>query len=98
MVAALKPSGPKGPFALSTLLKFNRDPLNFLLRCKREYGDIAYLNGFGMQIYLLNHPALIENVLISNYRNCTKDGRRRLGSIRQIFGNGLLTSEGEFWR
>jgi cytochrome P450 len=98
MVAALKPAGPKGPFAVGTLLKFNRDPLNFLLRCRREYGDIAYLNGFGLEIYLLNHPALIENVLISNYQNCTKDGRRRIGSIRQIFGNGLLTSEGEFWR
>jgi cytochrome P450 len=98
MVAALKPAGPKGPFMVGTLLKFNRDPLNFLLRCRREYGDIAYLNGFGMQIYLLNHPDMIESVLVKNYRNCTKDRRRRLGSIRQIFGNGLLTSEGEFWR
>jgi hypothetical protein len=46
MVAALKPAGPKGPFAVGALLKFNRDPLNFLTRCRREYGDIAYLNGF----------------------------------------------------
>ena len=97
MAAVLKPAGPKGRFRIGRLLEFNRDPLNFLLRCKREYGDIVYFNPLGMQVYLLNHPDLIESVLINNYRNCIKDRGLRIRSARQIFGNGLLTSEGDFW-
>jgi cytochrome P450 len=97
MAAMLRPDGPKGRLLIGGLLEFNRDPLNLLLRCKHQYGDVVYLNMLGIPIYLLNHPDLIESVLITNYRNCIKDRGLRIRSARQIFGNGLLTSEGEFW-
>lgn len=97
MTAALKPAGPKGRFLVGNLLEFDRDPLNFLLRCAREYGDVVYFSALGVQIYLLNHPDLIESVLVTNNRNFIKDKGLRIRPIRQIFGNGLLTSEGDFW-
>ncbi len=97
MAAVLKPAGPRGGFLIGRLLEFNRDPLNFLLRCKREYGDVVYFSVLGMPVYLLNHPDLIESVLIGHYRNCIKDRGLRIRSARRIFGNGLLTSEGDFW-
>src|SRR5579883_1242536 len=45
----------------------------------------------------LNHPDYIEHVLLTNHRNYTKSLflRRVLGPL---LGDGLLISEGEFWR
>jgi cytochrome P450 len=50
-----------------------------------------------MPLYLINHPDLIERVLVTNNRNFIKDKGMRIRSLRRLFGNGLLTSEGEFW-
>jgi cytochrome P450 len=72
-----------------------RDPLGFLTRCAREYGDFVPLQfGFRRGV-LLNHPDYIEYVLVTNQRNFVKSPAvRRL----HVLGNGLLSSEGEFWR
>jgi cytochrome P450 len=93
----MKPAGPKGRFLIRNILEFDRDPLNFLLRCRREYGDVVYHGAFGMNFYLFNHPDLIEYVLVTNNRNFIKDRGWRIRPLRKLFGNGLLTSEGEFW-
>jgi cytochrome P450 len=50
----------------------------------------------GQPIYLLADPGLIEYVLVENNRNFTKT--RILKRNRRLLGEGLLTSEGEFWR
>lgn len=82
---------------LRNVLEFDRDPLNFLLRCRREYGDVTHHGGFGRNFYFVNHPDLIEYVLVTNNRNFIKDRGWRIRPLRRLFGNGLLTSEGEFW-
>jgi cytochrome P450 len=97
MVLSLSPPGPKGLLQIPKLLEFGRDPLNFLLEFTREYGDLGYLGALGVHFYLFNHPDLIEYVLVSNNKNFIKDKGLRIPSLRKIFGNGLLTSEGEFW-
>ena len=49
---------------------------------------------FGLRrIFFVNHPTLIEQVLHS--RNFTKHFGLRMN--RLLLGNGLLTSEGDFW-
>jgi cytochrome P450 len=97
MAVPMKPAGPKGHLLIGNLLEFDRDPLKFLLRCTREYGDVVYLSALGMPLYLINHPDLIERVLVTDNRNFIKDKGMRIRSLRRLFGNGLLTSEGEFW-
>ncbi len=97
MAVPMKPAGPKGHFLIGNLLEFDRDPLKFLLRCTREYGDVVYLSALGVPLYLINHPDMIERVLVTNNRNFIKDKGMRIRSLRRLFGNGLLTSEGEFW-
>jgi cytochrome P450 len=97
MAVVLYPPGPKGFRQIAKLLEFGRDPLNFMLRFTREYGDLGYLGALGIHFYLINHPDLIEYVLVTNNKNFIKDKGLRLPSLRKIFGNGLLTSEGEFW-
>ena len=76
--------------------EYARDPLGFLSRCVREYGDVVELRFMGQPIYLLADPGLIEYVLVENNRNFTKT--RILKRNRRLLGEGLLTSEGEFWR
>jgi cytochrome P450 len=89
-------SGPKGHFLGDNLRDYARDPLGFLSRCAREYGDIVQLRFMGQTFYLLSHPDLIEYVLVENNRNFTKT--RILKRNRRLLGEGLLTSEGESWR
>jgi cytochrome P450 len=45
---------------------------------------------------LVSHPDHIEHVLVKNHRNFIKF-RFFFRHVRAIFGQGLLTSEGEFW-
>src|SRR5215204_4046354 len=90
------PSGPKGHLLGDNLREYARDPLGFLSHCAREYGDIVQLRFMGQTFYLLSHPDLIEYVLVENNRNFTKT--KILKRNGRLLGEGLLTSEGEFWR
>lgn len=66
-----------------------------MTRASREYGDIVCLRFFHIRTYLVLHPDLIEDVLVNNAAKFIKG--RVLRANRHIFGNGLLTSEGDFW-
>ncbi len=90
------PPGPKGRYLVGNLLDYSRDPLKFLTRCAREHGDVVLLKFPGPPAYLLAHPDHIEQVLVKDNRNFVKDRvtRRQLN----ILGEGLLTSDGDFWR
>ena len=90
------PPGPKGHLLGGNVREYARDPLGFLSRCVREYGDVVELRFMGQTIYLLSDPGLIEYILVENNRNFTKT--RILKRNRRLLGEGLLTSEGEFWR
>jgi cytochrome P450 len=53
------------------------------------------LRFFNYRIYFINHPDLIEDVLVTQARKFAKG--RVLKKNKRLFGAGLLTSEGEFW-
>lgn len=59
-------------------------------------GDMVRLRLPGGSMLLLNHPDLIEEVLVRKNRSFRKDRLTR--DLAQVFGNGLLVSDGEFWR
>ncbi len=73
----------------------SRDPLAVFSSWAREFGDIFYYRAAWIQVYFLNHPDLIEAVLVRNYQNFLKDHVIR--KSRWFFGEGLLTNEGESW-
>ena len=91
-----RPPGPKGHPLTGNLFDYTRDHLGFLTRCGREYGDVVRLRFVNVPVYLLNHPDHVEYVLVRNNRNFIKSKgvRHSLGFL----GDGLLTSEGSFWR
>jgi len=89
------PPGPKARPFFGLLPEFRRDPLGLLERAA-QYGDIARLQLGPVNFFMLNHPDLIEEVLVTQNRLFVKG--RGLENSRRLLGNGLLTSEGEFWR
>ena len=96
MAVAALAGGPKGNIVLGHMPAFRRDPLNFLLDCAREYGDWVPLRLGPRRAFLLGNPDDIEEVLVTQYRNFSKGPALKRSSL--LFGNGLLTSEGDFWR
>jgi cytochrome P450 len=98
MSTALVPQGPKGSLLLGVMPEFNRDSLAFIERCKREFGDVVRTRFLYVMAYFLFHPDDIEDVLATNNRNFIKPRSVRSPFFCRLVGNGLLTSEGEFWR
>src|SRR5260370_22461406 len=73
----------------------NNNPLEYFTKVARQYGDIAGLRVLNFKTIFINHPDLIEEVLVTNARKYSKG--KVLRANRHVFGEGLLTSEGEFW-
>lgn len=90
------PPGPAGLPLLGSLLEARRDPLHFVLRMARTYGDIAYFSMGTQTGYHLNHPDYIQRVLQSNHRNYNKENYN-FELLKAGLGEGLITSSGEQW-
>jgi len=78
---------------LGSLPEVRRDPLAFVLRVSADYGDVVHIRLATLRVFLLNHPDDIEQVLVSHHHRFIKG--RSLGRARRLFGNGLLTSDGD---
>jgi cytochrome P450 len=66
-----------------------------MVRCTRDYGDVVALRFGPRRVFLVNHPDLIEEVLVTQSRHFIKHFALRLNPL--VLGKGLLTSEGAFW-
>jgi cytochrome P450 len=62
---------------------------------QRDYGDIVTMRYYNFRVFFISHPDYIEQVLVTDNRKFIKG--RILRKNKQLFGNGLLTSEGDFW-
>jgi cytochrome P450 len=89
------PAGPSEGLRRWSLGPLNDNPLEYFTKIAREYGDIAGLRVLNFRSIFINHPDLIEEVLVTNARKYSKG--RVLRANRHVFGEGLLTSEGDFW-
>jgi cytochrome P450 len=92
MTATAHPPGPKRRPLWGDLWRFRREPLTFLNEL-HTYGDIVYFYFGPQQVYLLNNPEYIKEVLVNQSRNFVKS--RGLQKSKRLLGEGLLTSEGE---
>ncbi len=95
MPTAPLPPGPQGHFITGNLVAFSEDPLGFLTRCAREYGDVVRL---GKTNYLLAHPDLIEKVLVNGEGHFVKiAGHEARKRSQGGFPEAMMNSEGEDW-
>ena len=89
------PPGPKGTLIGGSLHEFTSRRLDFFLDVAREYGDLASFRFGPRRVFLASHPDLIEQVLVTDARHYIKHFGARMYS--PVLGNGLVTSEGDFW-
>ena len=97
MAGTARPPSPSGVPYLGHILDFAKDPIGFLARASREYGDLVYLSFVGRPAYLVSSAEHVETVLGPSYRSYRKPYSIRTPIVRQLLGNGLVSSEGEFW-
>jgi cytochrome P450 len=94
--ASRRPPGPPSRGLYGNLREFSADRLGSLARWAREYGDVVSARFGPRRVVFLNHPDLVEEVLVHQNRKFIK--HYRLRQAKMTLGEGLLTSEGEFWR
>ena len=87
--------GPKGHLISGSLPEFVKSRLDFLTDLARQYGDICSFRLGPKRIFLLNHPDLIEQVLVTDAKHYVKHFGARV--YKPVLGNGLVTSEGDYW-
>jgi len=93
--AIVRPSGPRGRRFLRSPLMSGAGPLVNLPGMFSRYGDISFWQFLHVSTYFFEHPDQIDEVLVAKYRSFTKGIGVRANP--ELFGNGLLTSEGDFW-
>jgi cytochrome P450 len=88
------PPGPSPRGSYLRVLRFGRDPVAAISRLQARWGDVAMTHLGRRRMYVLSHPDLVRDVLVTHNRNFTKSFA--LQKARVLLGEGLLTSEGDF--
>jgi cytochrome P450 len=89
------PPGPRGLPILGMLPAVRRNPTAVFTEAARRYGDVVYFKIGPRHGYLITNPADVRHVLQDNARNYHKSPL--YDKLRTVLGNGLLTSEDDFW-
>jgi cytochrome P450 len=88
------PPGPRNRSPFGQLFSFAPNPLSYLENLARRYGDVVHFKIRRRDVFLLNHPDYIKDVLLTHHQKFVKNPGFQ--NISRILGEGLLSSEGEF--
>ncbi len=85
--------GPRGLPVFGVAPRLLGDPLEFMVRIQRHYGDLVKLNLGRHTMYLAAHPDMIKRITQENWKNYVKE----YVTMTEILGQGLVTSNGALW-
>jgi cytochrome P450 len=90
----MNPPEPEEPFNVGE----QEDSLERMCELNARFGDIyrVYSPSRREYVYVINHPDDVKRVLVSNHANYRKGFG--LDRVRILLGNGIVTSDGDFWR
>jgi cytochrome P450 len=88
--------GPRGGYFFGSLFEAQRDPIAFFQRMIAEHGDYVAVRFGPIRYFILNDPEGVRQVLVDNQRNYKKSPSYQ--ALKLVLGEGLVTSEGDFWR
>ena len=89
-------TGPRNRFPGHLVYALRSDPLRFLTRTARTYGDFVPFRIGNLNMHLVADPDAIREVLVTKNDSFTKSPALRNAKV--TLGEGLLTSEGDFHR
>jgi len=89
------PPGPPPNLFRSLFGALQGSPLEYFTEIFHKYGDVIGMRIGNFRTFVIYHPDLIEDVLVTKARLYHKG--RILQANKFLFGEGLLTSEGDFW-
>lgn len=89
--------GPKGNLLVGHLHEYQKDLLDFERSMNRKYGDVVHIRFANRHAYLVSNPDDVRKVLVEEADKYQKAPIYRI-LLSRFLGNGLLTSEGEFWK
>src|SRR5256714_3817697 len=89
--------GPNGNRFFGPLVsESRRDPLGFMTRLARTYGDVCSFRVGFERVFFVNHPDYVRDILVNHYGNFLKGGGKK--KSKRFLGEGVLLSEGELHR
>lgn len=91
-----RPPSARGYPLVGALPGLLADPLRFCSRAAACHGGLVRLKLGPAGIYLVTHPDHVRHVLADNAENYWKGAMNH--RARFLLGDGLVTSEGDFWR
>jgi cytochrome P450 len=86
----------KSHWLFGSLKEMNKDILGYIGKQRKLLGDIFYVDVFVFKVIVITNPDYIRHVLQENNKNYVKSFSYEV--LKLFLGNGLLTSEGDFWR
>lgn len=92
-----KPPGPNNLPVVGTTPYYSRDPFRFMEAVRDAYGDVARFDLGPQETYMVSTPELVQQVLVSESDRFRKP-KFQSDAMEELLGNGLLLSEGTFWR
>jgi len=92
MNCPVHPPGPKSRIPGRLYFQLRRDPLGFLMRAARRFGDIVHLQVGPRHDCLVNNPEYIKEILVAPEGMARSSAR----PLKRLLGRGLLTSDGEY--
>lgn len=86
----------KGYPIVGSLPDFARDPIAFITHLKDTHGDVVTFSLAGNKSALFSDPKDVDRVLMETGKHYGKF--KPTYAMRTILGNGLVISEGDFWK
>jgi cytochrome P450 len=95
------PPGPRFSPVQMALFRFlptsSFDSLKFIVDQQAQHGRLTCVEANGIRTYVVSDPELAREILVEKANKFQKAQLLR-DSIGSVVGNGLLTSEGDFWK
>src|SRR5262245_57464074 len=86
----------KGWPLIGSLPKILRKKQVFLEESRQKYGDVYGVQIGPLKAIVVNRPEHVQYILRDNSANYRKGGGF-WDTIRELLGNGIVVSEGDFW-
>lgn len=93
----------EGKSIVGSARDFIEDPLTFYEQTIPKYGDVFQMKSVFFHLrnefdymYVVSDPDMVKHIMQDNNKNYFKSSG--YNALKLLLGNGLLTSEGDFWR